>query len=147
MSTETKTETLIRRDAVKPGMIVRSSHGYDLLVTHVDDSAPSRADDRHVGIVGHLHGNPYLPVRTERYPASSKIRVLEGMGNFVRRILDDEEWTTTVVLASLRAMAALEGADVHGRTVDGDDAAMTARSVLRSALLDVSAMRRAIGAA
>jgi hypothetical protein len=64
-----------RRDQVRPGDVVRSSHGYDLLITQVDDSATNRTDDRHVGFVGHLHANPANDTRTERYSASGLVTV------------------------------------------------------------------------
>lgn len=67
--------TRMRRDAIRPGMVIRSSHGYRLLVSAVDDSAPSRVDARHVGITGFLHANPRNATCSERYPASSLIEV------------------------------------------------------------------------
>lgn len=68
--------TEIRRDHVKPGMVVKSSHGYRLLVTEVWDAAETRTDDRHVQITGHLHADPQAPIRRERYPAGSLIDVI-----------------------------------------------------------------------
>ena len=64
-----------RRDELKPGDVFPSSHGYDLLVTEVQDTAPVRTDERHVGIRGHLHGHPDNPIRTERYEAGSTVLV------------------------------------------------------------------------
>lgn len=67
--------TPIRRDQVRPGMIVHSSHGYRLLVSLVRDNAKNRTDARHVEIVGHLHANPERATRNEIYPAGSTIEV------------------------------------------------------------------------
>lgn len=67
----------VRRDEVKPGMIVHSSHGYRLLITKVRDDAKVRTDDRHVELVGHLHANPECALRNEIYPAGSTIPVEE----------------------------------------------------------------------
>lgn len=67
--------TRIRRDTVRPGMVVKSSHGYRLLVTEVWDGAEVRTDDRHVQITGHLHADPANVTRSERYPAGSLIEV------------------------------------------------------------------------
>lgn len=66
----------IRRDYIKPGDVVRSSHGYDLLITEVWDGATNRAEDRTVCLTGHLHANPARPLRCERYPANSLIEVI-----------------------------------------------------------------------
>lgn len=71
----------LRRDFVKPGDIVRSSHGYDLLITEVDDSASVRSDDRHVGFTGWLHAQPGGHIRTERYPAASLIEIVAYEGS------------------------------------------------------------------
>jgi hypothetical protein len=67
--------SLLRRDQIEPGMVVRSSHGYYLLVTEVLDTAEVRTDERHVQITGHLHGHPGAELRNERYPAGSLIEV------------------------------------------------------------------------
>lgn len=64
-----------RRDELQPGDVFKSSHGYDVLVTEIQDDAEIRSDDRHVGIVGHLHGDSSCPIRTERYPAGSTVEV------------------------------------------------------------------------
>jgi len=72
----TEHPTFIRRDFIKPGDVIRSSHGYDLLITEVDDSAPVRTDERHVGFTGHLHADVTAPTRTERYPAGSLVQVV-----------------------------------------------------------------------
>jgi hypothetical protein len=66
---------LVRREEVKPGMVVHSSHGYRLLVTQVIDAAVQRIPERHVEIKGHLHGDPACEIRNERYPAHSLIDV------------------------------------------------------------------------
>jgi hypothetical protein len=68
----------IRRDAVQPGMIVHSSHGYKLLVTEVWDGAVNRTDERHVAIKGHIHADPMREILSERYPAGSTIAVEVG---------------------------------------------------------------------
>ena len=73
---ETKIRTK-RRDEVRPGDIIHSSHGYRLLITEVDDSAVVRTDDRHVGFKGWLHAREGGHIRTERYPAGSLIEVEE----------------------------------------------------------------------
>lgn len=64
-----------RREFVRPGDIVRSSHGYRLLITEVLDNAVDRSEDRHVEIRGHLHANPDAVIRNEIYPAKSLIPV------------------------------------------------------------------------
>jgi hypothetical protein len=69
------TTTRIRRDAVLPGMIFKSSHGYRLLVTEVLDTAEVRTDARHVQVKGHLHADPANETRLERYPAGSLVEV------------------------------------------------------------------------
>jgi len=65
----------ITRAEAKSGMTFMSSHGYRLTITAVRDDAPNRISNRHVEIVGHLHGNPEAPTRNERYPANSVIYV------------------------------------------------------------------------
>lgn len=70
-----QTVLTIRRDQVVPGVVFQSSHGYKVLVTHVIDDAPSRSDNRHVQIEGHLHARPGARVVVERYPAWSVIEV------------------------------------------------------------------------
>ena len=64
-----------RRDELKPGDVFASSHGYDVLVGKVQDTAEVRTDERHVGIVGYLHGDPANSARIERYEASSTVEV------------------------------------------------------------------------
>lgn len=71
----TTTTIKIRRDEVRPGDVLHSSHGYRLLVTEVRDTAINRVDDRHVEIVGHLHADPQGDLRNERYPAGSLVEV------------------------------------------------------------------------
>jgi hypothetical protein len=70
-----KRTTHKRRDEVHPGDVIRSSHGYRLLITEVDDSAEDRTDERHIGFTGHLHADETRPLRTERYPAGSMVEV------------------------------------------------------------------------
>jgi hypothetical protein len=64
----------VRRDQIRVGDIIASSHGYNVLVTEVWDGAANRADDRTVAITGYLHANPELPQRVERYPACSTVQ-------------------------------------------------------------------------
>lgn len=72
----------LRRDMVRPGMVIQSSHGYRLRVTEMLDTAEVRTDDRHVQISGILHNqdvsqlpDPRIACRGERYPAGSKVTV------------------------------------------------------------------------
>jgi hypothetical protein len=67
--------TLLRRDEVKPGMVIHSSHGYRLLIEKVEDTAKTRTDERIVGFVGRLHGDPEGLYRCERYSAGSRVPV------------------------------------------------------------------------
>jgi hypothetical protein len=65
----------VRRDRVRPGVVVQSSHGYRLLITEVRDTAQLRTDDRTVELRGHLHVDLANTVTNERYPAGSTIPV------------------------------------------------------------------------
>lgn len=61
----------MRRDALVEGDMVRSSHGYDLLLTEV-----SRPGTKTVYLRGHLHLDPTAPERSEIYDASVLIDYL-----------------------------------------------------------------------
>jgi hypothetical protein len=52
-------------------------------------------------------------------------------------ILLDRDKTNSIVFAAARALNILDSA-VDGKTPDGDDAAMSARTALRAAFLDLS---------
>lgn len=55
----------------------------------------------------------------------------------VKGILRDPQRTQDVVVAALKALETLQGADSFGRTPDGDGAIMTARTTLESAVADL----------
>jgi hypothetical protein len=64
-----------RRDEVRIGDVIRSSHGYRLLITRVWDGAENRTDERHVELGGRLHVAPEGIYRNERYPAKGLVTV------------------------------------------------------------------------
>lgn len=60
-----------------------------------------------------------------------------------RAVLADAEWTKEVVRAAAVALNALTDVRPDGLTPDGDDPAMTARSILNTAFLDWDAIAQA----
>ena len=90
-----------RRDELKRGDVFRSSHGYDLLVGSVDDSAEVRTDERHVGITGFLHADPAMDgsVRSERYSAGSTVEVYSFEEFVTARVERANQWANFGVLS------------------------------------------------
>lgn len=58
----------------------------------------------------------------------------------LQEILGDPQRTRNVVVAAYLALDALDSADIAGKTVDGDDAAMVARNQLSQAFVDWDAV-------
>lgn len=107
----TEPVAMVRRDTVRVGDVVRSSHGYLLLITAIDDSATVRSDERVIGFAGHLHADPERGIRTERYPAAGLIELVSTAadGAAERRLaLLTEAWPALIALEShyVRAGAA-----------------------------------------
>lgn len=70
----------VRRDTVRPGDLVESSHGYRLFITRVRVSALPEGSTY---LWGNLHG-PGGSERSELYPSDIPIALVErGEGNFV----------------------------------------------------------------
>jgi hypothetical protein len=63
--------------------------------------------------------------------------------NSARAVLADPAWTQAVIVAAINAANTLTDIGPDGLTPDGDDPAMTARSILNTALIDDAALRSA----